>query len=369
MNDLTQQLQQEVEQSFRDKQPLLITGGNSKSFYGNPGEGKPFSIAGHAGIVEYEPNELVITVRAGTTLEEIKATLAGQNQMLAFEPPSFGATATIGGTIACGFSGPRRLFAGSARDFILGCKVLTGKGEVIEFGGRVIKNVAGYDVSRLMVGAMGTLGVLLEVSLKVLPVPECEVSIAMPAKTNEAIDVMNARAGQALPLSAASYDGEAVILRFSSTEKGIAHAKRKVAGEELQQGKEYWQQINEHQHFFFLDEIPLWRLSLAPASLHLGIPGSWLFDWGGGVRWLKTDATPGDVRDAVAAEGGHATLFRHAELWRAQQEIEVFHPLQAGLNKIHQRMKAAFDPERILNRHRLYRDSPVNGDKSDGGAS
>lgn len=356
MQDHTQQLQQQVEEAYREKVPLRIIGGDSKSFYGNLSEGKLLSVSAHTGIVEYEPNELVITVRAGTPLKEVKERLAAHGQMLAFEPPAYGDSATIGGTIACGFSGPGRLSAGSARDFVLGCKVLTGKGEVIEFGGKVIKNVAGYDVSRLMVGAMGTLGVLLEISLKVLPQPEKEITLAAAAKVSESIDIMNARAGQALPLTAACYDGEAVLLRFSSTEKGIKHALSMVAGDELKQGPQFWQELNEHKHFFFEEDVPLWRLSLAPATLHLGIPGNWLFDWGGALRWFKTDATPKNVRDAVAAEGGHATLFRYHEMWREQQEVSVFHPLPKALMSIHQKMKTAFDPEKILNRHRFYRD-------------
>ena len=360
MQDKTEQLQQNVQQAYRDKSPLKIVGGGSKSFYGNPSEGITLNISGHSGIVEYEPSELVITIRGGTPLHEVKEMLAAHGQMLPFEPPAFGDNATLGGTIACGFSGPRRLFAGSARDYVLGCKVLTGKGEVIQFGGRVIKNVAGYDVSRLMAGALGTLGVLLEISLKVLPLPEREVTVAIGAKVNESIDVMNARAGQPLPLSGACYDGEAILLRFSSTEAGINQALKKVAGDELKQGGEFWHELNEHQHFFFKDEIPLWRLSLAPATLHLGIPGSWLFDWGGALRWLKTDASPKDVRDAVAAEGGHATLFRHHDMWREQQqELSVFHPLPPAMMAIHQKMKTAFDPERILNRHHFYRDEVI----------
>jgi glycolate oxidase FAD binding subunit len=313
-------------------------------------------VAGYRGIVEYEPKELVITVKAGTRLKELQQTLAEQGQMLPFEPPSFADTATIGGTLACGFSGPRRPFAGSARDFVLGCKILTGKGEVIEFGGRVIKNVAGYDVSRLMVGAMGTLGVLLEVSLKVLPVPEQEITLVMPAHVNEALDIMNARAGQALPLSGAVYDGEAVVMRFSSTEHGIKEARKKISGDVLKQGPEFWQEINEQQHYFFGDDMPLWRLSLAPATLHLGLPGSWLFDWGGALRWLKTDVTPHNVRDAVEAEGGHAILFRNKEYWEQQERFCVFHPLPSALMALQRKLKAAFDPDKILNRHRMYED-------------
>jgi len=285
MGDITQQLQSQVAQAYQDRTPIQIVGGNSKAFFGNSSSGNILSTADHQGIVEYDPRELVITARAGTPLKQVHQVLAEQGQMLGFEPPAFGDCATIGGTIACGFSGPRRPFAGSARDFMLGCKVLTGKGEVSEFGGRVIKNVAGYDVSRLMVGALGTLGVLLEVSIKVMPLPESELTIAMPAHVNEALDIMNARAGQSVPLSAASYDGEAVILRFSSTENGINAARRKISGDVLQHGNEYWRQLNEQDHFFFTNNYPLWRLSLAPATLHLGVPGAWLFDWAGALRW------------------------------------------------------------------------------------
>lgn len=356
MSDLSEQLQAQVQQARQNKTPLVITGGGSKSFYGHSCAGEVLSVSEHRGIVDYEPRELVVTVKAGTPLKELQQTLSDNGQMLPFEPPGFAESATIGGTIACGLSGPRRPFAGSARDFILGCKVLTGKGEVIVFGGRVIKNVAGYDVSRLMVGALGTLGVLLEVSLKVLPVSEEEVTIAMPAHVNEAIDIMNARAGQALPLTAAVYDGEAVVLRLSSTGQGIKEAKKKIAGDELKQGAEFWQQLNEQEHFFFADDMPLWRLSLAPATLHLGLPGGWLFDWGGALRWLKTELSPRDVRDAVEAEGGHATLFRNKEFWLQQESFPVFHPLPSSLMAIHQKLKSAFDPERILNRNKFYED-------------
>jgi len=354
--DIIEQLQRQVQQARQHQTPLVITGGGSKSFYGNPSEGETLAMADYRGIVEYEPKELVVTVKAGTRLKDLQEVLAEQGQMLPFEPPSFSGNATIGGTLACGFSGPRRPFAGSARDFVLGCKVLTGKGEVIEFGGKVIKNVAGYDVSRLMVGAMGTLGVLLDVSLKVLPIPEQEVTLVTPAHVNEALDIMNARAGQPLPLSGAVYDGEAVVMRLSSTEQGIKEARKKIAGEVLKQGPQFWQDINEQQHFFFSDDMPLWRLSLAPATLHLGLPGSWLFDWGGALRWLKTDVAPHDVRDAVEAEGGHATLFRNREYWLPKESFPVFHPLPPSLMTIHHKLKAAFDPEKILNRHRMYED-------------
>ena len=363
MADISQEIKEKTTQSWQDKVPLRIAGGGSKSFYGNACEGEPLSVTGHAGVIDYDPTELVITARAGTPLKEIEATLAECGQCLPFEPPHFGEGATLGGTIACGFSGPSRPYLGSARDFMLGCKIINGKGEILQFGGRVIKNVAGYDVSRLMTGAMGTLGVILEVSLKVLPKPEQEISLSMGAGIEEAIDIMNARAGQPVPLTAACYDGEALVMRMSGNEQAIKEARRMVAGEELQHGDDFWRQLREHQHFFFDDYLPLWRLSLAPSTLPLAIPGNWFFDWGGALRWLKSDADARDIRDAVQGEGGHATLFRNGNYYAQRDGGDapaVFHTLEQGNEKIHQRLKSVFDPRHILNRHIMYKDKAVD---------
>ncbi|MDH5323913.1 MAG: glycolate oxidase subunit GlcE [Gammaproteobacteria bacterium] len=350
--DISPDLQQRILAARGEKQNLNLCGSGSKSFYGRVATGESLPLSAHRGVVSYEPSELVLTVRAGTTLKEIDALLASQQQMLPFEPPGFGDSATIGGTLACGFSGPRRPFSGAARDFMLGCKVLTGKGEIVNFGGQVMKNVAGYDVSRLMVGAMGTLGVLLEVSLKVLPIPEDEMTLCMPLSETEAIDVMCARAAKPLPLSAACYDGESVCLRLSGSTLAVNDARKKIAGDVLGSSG-FWEQVREHSHYFFSDPRPLWRISVAPATLPLPLRGQWFYDWGGGQRWLKTNDSAAIVRAAVESEGGHATLFSGKQAY-ADTEVEIFHPLPQHLLRLHQRLKATFDPDGILNRGRMY---------------
>lgn len=352
--DLSLELQAQVSAAYEQETPLRVIGGDSKVFYGNELIGEPLSVANHTGIVSYEPSELVITVRAGMPLSEVESALVAEGQMLPFEPPHYGENATIGGTIACGFSGPSRPFAGSARDFVLGCKVLTGKGDIVSFGGQVMKNVAGYDVSRLMTGALGTLGVLLEISLKVLPKPEHEVTLSMPLSTNEALDVMCARAAKALPLTAASFDGEAVNLRLSGTPNAVKAAQKKIAGDVLEFGESYWREVREQKHYFFQQSMPLWRISVAPSTLPLPLQGQWFFDWGGAQRWLFSDMLPADIRAATAAEGGHATLFKNKDYYSGITYAPVFHPLPKAIAKIHQNLKKVFDPNNILNKDRFY---------------
>lgn len=350
--DISLDLQQHIHQAREQGTQLHITGSGSKSFYGGKIQGKPLSLATHTGVVSYEPSELVITVRAGTTLKEIHNLLASQHQMLPFEPPGFGEDATIGGTIACGFSGPRRPFAGAARDFVLGCKILSGSGEILSFGGQVMKNVAGYDVSRLMVGAMGTLGILLEISLKVLPLPEDDVTLCMPVSVNEAIDIMCARAAKPLPISAACFDGESVCLRLSGSLQSIQQARKKIAGDILE-APDFWEQLREHTHFYFSDPRPLWRISVAPATLAMPVRGQWFLDWAGAQRWLKTNESESIIRAAAENEGGHATLFSNKQAY-GDNDVAVFHPLGDYLSGLHQRLKSKFDPDGILNRGRLY---------------
>jgi len=351
--DLSQELQAEVISAYELERPLRVIGGDTKAFYGGELTGEPLLTRRHSGIVSYEPGELYVTVRAGTPLQELQDLLASQGQMLPFEPPAYGEGATIGGTIACGFSGPRRPFAGSARDLVLGCKVLTGKGDIVSFGGQVMKNVAGYDVPRLMAGALGTLGVLLEISLKVLPIPEQELTLSMPLGPQEALDVMCARANKPLPLTAASFDGEAVNLRFSGSPNAVKEAQRKIAGDVLEFGENYWQEVREQEHYFFQQSLPLWRISVAPATLPLPLHGQWFYDWGGALRWLFSDMPPAIIRDAVAAEGGHATLFKNKVF---SDKVSVFHPLPNAVARIQQNLKSLFDPKNILNRNRLYPD-------------
>ena len=343
-NDISRQLAEAVKAAAQKHTPLTIAGSGSKRFYTGKPEGEPLDVTGHRGIVSYEPTELVVTARAGTPLAEVEAALAEKGQMLGFEPPYFGATATLGGTIACGFSGPRRPYAGSARDFVLGTKIINGKGEILKFGGEVMKNVAGYDVSRLMVGALGTLGVLLEISLKVLPKPAKELTLSFETPADKAIATMNAWAGRPLPLSAACHLDNTLYIRLSGTEPGVRAASTKLGGAVVENGDGFWRELREHQRNFFQNDIPLWRLSVPPATAPLNLPGKWLIDWGGAQRWLKSDATVTDIRMQAEKAGGHAILFRHAKLNGA-----MFQSLPTRLATLHQNLKQAFDPDGIIN--------------------
>jgi glycolate oxidase FAD binding subunit len=330
--------------------PLIIQGGGSKSFYGRAAEGESVDTRPCTGIISYEPSELVLTAHAGTPLSEIENVLAAQRQMLAFEPPAFAETTTLGGVVACGLSGPRRPYCGSVRDYVLGVKCINGRGEVMKFGGQVMKNVAGYDVSRLMAGAMGTLGLLLEISIKVQPVPECEVSLSGSMDFNTAIYTMNSWAGKALSLSAACYDGQRLHVRMSGKHSAVTAARKKL--ELAEDDHLYWQWLREQQlPFFRADSRQLWRLSVPATTPALALSGDWLVDWGGAQRWLQTVDATEKIRHITQQAGGHAILFRGGD-----RSGEIFHPLASGVRNLHLRLKQAFDPSRILNRGRMYRD-------------
>ncbi len=344
--DLSESLRERVREAMASGSPLAIQGGGSKSFYGRPALGAALEVTGHRGIVEYEPTELVITARAGTPLASVEAALAEQGQMLGFEPPHFGPTATLGGTVACGLSGPRRPYAGALRDAVLGVKMLNGKGEILSFGGQVLKNVAGFDVSRLMAGALGTLGVLLEISLKTLPRPEAEETLAFELTAEQALATMNRLAGQPWPLSASCHDGGRLYLRLSGAAAALRASREKLGGEALGQGEKFWADLREQRLAFFDGPQPLWRLSLAPASPPT--PGACLTDWGGALRWLKTDAPAESVFAAARQAGGHATLFRSRH-----KTGPVFQPLPPRLQTLHVELKKAFDPKGVLNPGRL----------------
>ncbi len=348
MTDTTTTLQDAVRSAAASGTALQLVGSGSKAFYGRSTQGLPLHLNAHRGIVDYEPSELVITARAGTPLAEIEAALAEHNQMLGFEPPHCGGGATLGGALACGLSGPRRPYAGAARDFVLGMKIITGNGELLSFGGQVMKNVAGYDVSRLMVGALGTLGVIVEASLKVLPRPAEELTLVREAEADEAIRTMNEWAGHALPLSACAYDGIYLYARLSGTDTALHAARLKLGGELIDDGAEYWTSVREHRHGFFSSAALLWRLSVPPAVAAIDLPGQWFIDWGGAQRWLRSSAPPDDIRAAAAHAGGHATLFRGGD------RAAVFQPLAAPLLAVQRRLKQCFDPHGILNPGRLY---------------
>jgi glycolate oxidase FAD binding subunit len=351
-SDHAEALHQAVLDALAAQRPLSIQGGGTKSFYGRPAQGMPLDVTPHRGILSHEPTELVLTARCGTPLAEIEARLAEHGQMLPFEPPHFGAGATLGGAVACGLSGPRRAFAGSVRDAVLGCRIINGKGEFLAFGGQVMKNVAGFDVSRLMVGAFGTLGVLLELSLKVLPKPECERTIVFAMATPDALAAMNRWCGECWPLAGLAYDESWVYLRLAGAESAVEAARQTLGGDAAADGPGFWQRLKEQQGRFF--QYPalgrdLWRLSVAPATPPLEVPGHWFYDWGGALRWLRTDAPAADVFDAAAKAGGHATLFRGKS-----EDGRVFQPLPPGLRALHLNLKRAFDPHGLFNPGRLY---------------
>jgi len=329
------------------KAPLRIRGGGTKDFYGAAREGETLDVSPYSGIVAYEPKELVVTVRAGTPLSELEAELASQRQMLAFEPPHFGAGATIGGTVACAFSGPRRPYAGSLRDFVLGTRIVNGKGEDLSFGGRVIKNVAGYDVSRLMAGALGTLGVITEISFKVLPRPAFEATLVFDLEEESATRQVNLWAGQPLPLSATAWQDGQLRVRLSGAPTAIAAAKAKMGGQEID-AADYWNALREQRLPFFAQPGVLWRLSLPQTAPRVETPKAQLVEWGGGLRWTPGPVNTLDLRSSVERLGGHATIFRGGD------GADVFHPLRPALAKIHKRLKVAFDPAGILNPGRMY---------------
>lgn len=352
--DISVSLQEHVQEAMASHIPLRVQGNGTKDFLGRPSQGERLDISEHQGVINYEPTELVITARTGTPLKDIEKILSDYQQMIPFEPPYFGANATLGGTIACNLSGPWRPYAGAARDFVLGTRLLNGKGDIMNFGGEVMKNVAGYDVSRLMAGAMGTLGVMLEVSIKVLPKPEQETTLIMHGPSGRAaLDLMHSWARLPHPVSATAYHDEQLYVRLSGTPDSVRVARELIGGEEQDEDftRQFWQSIKNHQHDFFSSTDPLWRLSVASDTRPMQLVGNWLYEWGGAQRWLSSTESAETIRKAAAEAGGHATLYRNGA-----QGDELFHPLAPGLMRIHQQLKKAFDPKGILNPGRMYKE-------------
>jgi glycolate oxidase FAD binding subunit len=348
MADFVSGLCERVREAAAARTPLRLRGGGTKDFYGNEPRGEAVEMGGHAGVVAYEPKELVLTVRAGTPLEQVESTLAAERQMLPFEPPHYAKGATIGGTVAAGLSGPRRPYAGAVRDFVLGARIVNGKCEDLSFGGRVIKNVAGYDVSRLMAGAMGTLGAITEVSFKVLPRPASEVTLSYQLDEATATAQVNAWAGQPLPVSATAWLAGRLLVRLAGAESAVGAARAKMGGDEAVDLPDFWAALRDHRIAFFAGDAPVWRVSVPQTTPPLGL-GAALVEWGGGLRWLRGALDAAAVRSAAERAGGHATLFRGGD-----KAAGVFHPLAPAVLKIHRRLKAAFDPAGILNPGRMY---------------
>ena len=343
---------------------LRLRGAGTKDFYGEALTGDVLDTRAHAGIVDYEPSELVVTARCGTPLAEIEGALAGQKQFLAWEPPAFNADPTIGGVVASGLSGPRRASAGAARDFVLGASLLTANGELLHFGGQVMKNVAGFDVSRLLCGSLGILGLITQVSLKVLPLPRAEITLRLECDARAALDHCNRWRALPLPVSATSWRAGILSVRLSGAESALRAARGIVGGEEVDEAgaRVSWRMLRDQTSAFFQEQPRgrLWRLSL-PAAAPLDFGGvlphgassaadDLLIEWTGALRWLRSDAPAEAVRALAEKLGGTATL------WRGARDATMFHPLAPANLELQRRLKREFDPHGIFNRNRL-----VNG--------
>jgi glycolate oxidase FAD binding subunit len=352
MNQVLQEFRDRIASASASKSPLRIRGNGTKDWYGQALEGDVLDTTAYSGIVSYDPTELVITARAGTTLREIGAALSEKKQMLAFEPPRFDGLATIGGIVASGLSGPRRQAVGSVRDFVLGSVLMDGKGEVLHFGGQVMKNVAGYDVSRLLTGSLGTLGLILEVSVKVLPRPFAQHTLQFAMGEEEALHQLNVWGGQPLPLSGSCWHDGQLTVRLSGAQAAVNAAIDKMGGIALPGADAFWDSLREQQRPFFVDAPQgLWRVSVPTVAPALKLPGEQLIEWGGAQRWLKTTADAATIRAAASAAGGHATLYKGGD-----KSVGVFQPLAPAVARIHQNLKNAFDPAGIFNLRRMYND-------------
>ena len=341
--------QERIRDAAARRAPLCLRGGGTKDFYGHEPRGEVLDTRAYAGIVSYEPTELVITARCGTPLREVQETLAASGQWLPFEPPHFGEAATFGGCLAAGLAGPRRAAVGPVRDFVLGARIVDGRGRALTFGGQVMKNVAGYDVARLVAGSLGTLALIAEASVKVLPRPAAEHTVRLELDEARALAAMNRWAAEPLPISATAWQAGRLAVRLSGAAAAVRSAAGRIGGEPLDAGaaERFWRELREHTDAFFADAEPLWRIAVPSTAPALG--GRQLIEWGGGLRWLKGENDAGALRQAVARAGGHATLFRAAD-----KSAGVFSPLEPVVARLHRELKAAFDPERVLNPGRMY---------------
>ena len=342
-------LRDRVREATARRTPLRIRAGGTKDFYGNTTTGELLDPREYSGIVDYAPTELVVTVRSGTPLAQLEAALAEQNQMLPFEPPHFGDGATVGGAVAAGLAGPRRVAAGSLRDLVLGASVINGNGEVLAFGGRVMKNVAGYDMARTLAGSLGTLGVLVDLSLKVLPKPVAERTLRFELDEATAIRQLNEWGGQPLPISASAWLNGVTYVRLSGARAAVDAAQTRLGGSVVDDADRWWADLREQRHPYFRSgtQPALWRLAVPPSTPPLGL-GATLIEWHGSQRWVIGDVDATALRSRVAAVGGHATRFRGGDA-----SIPAFHALDPVLARLNVRLKAEFDPAGIFNPGRL----------------
>ena len=362
MDPALSQITGRIRAAAADATMLCIRGGGTKDFYGEPPQGEPLSTRELAGITSYEPSELVVTARAGTPLAELEAMLAEKGQCLPFEPPRFGSGGTVGGMVAAGLSGPSRANVGAVRDYVLGVTLVNGRGDVLTFGGQVMKNVAGYDVSRVLAGSLGVLGLIAEVSLKVLPVAPAEATLEFACNQADALRLLNEWGGRPLPLNASVWgerDGAGVLsLRLRGAVAAVEAACTHLGGE--RQGSEQaaasWQSLRDQQHPWFgaRGARDLWRLSVPQTAPVLDVDGTPLIEWHGGQRWylVPPDQRP-RLRAAAHAVGGHATLFMPSDI-HGQRVLGRFDALSPAVERIHRALMKEFDPQSVFHRGRLY---------------
>jgi glycolate oxidase FAD binding subunit len=358
MDDALQTLRAQLLDAAATRTPLDIRGHGSKAAWRPEpvrAEAWALDLTPLAGISAYEPTELVVTVRAGTPLATLEATLAEQGQCLAFEPPRLGGRGTVGGMVASGLAGPSRASVGSVRDFVLGATVLNGQGELLSFGGQVMKNVAGYDVSRLMAGSWGTLGVLCDVSLKVLPRPVATVTLRFALSVPQALARLTAWSRQPLPLNASMWHEGVLLLRLSGAQAAVDAACQSLGGERLDDAVAVplWNSLRDRTHAlwaFAAQGLPagqrLWRLSVAPHAPMLRLRGEGLIEWHGGQRWLLSDEPPAAVHEAAAHAGGHAECHVGAAPGEARTA-----PLSPVLARLNRQVRASFDPLGLFSPH------------------
>lgn len=365
----------QVRAAAADRTPLCIQGGGSKDFLGGPLVGEPISTRTLTGIVSYEPSELYITARAGTPLETVEAALAQRGQYLAFEPPRCAPGSTIGGVVAAGLSGPSRASGaasgGALRDHMLGATLLNGRGELLRFGGTVMKNVAGFDMSRLLAGSMGTLGMLVDVTLKVMPVAAETATLRFECDEVDALQSLARSASKPWPIDASAWWDGMLVLRLRGLRAEVQSAIGSLGGQLIaaSDAQAFWTGVRDQQDEFFTKaraavaagagRIGLWRLSVPPTAPALNVPGEQLIEWGGALRWVCSALKPAQLRERVASVGGHATLFFAHPSQRGTEAVVA--PLPAPLDRIHREVKRAFDPAGIFNRGRLFDDRLDSG--------
>lgn len=345
--DLTSQLSERIREAASRNMPLRLMGSGTKQFHGRDVPGEPLDLAAHRGVLAHDPAELVLRARAGTPLSEIETLLAGQRQYLPFEPPHFGPGATLGGTIAAGIAGPARPYTGAIKDYVLGVRLMTGKGEALTFGGQVMKNVAGFDVSRLMVGSLGCLGPILDVSLKVLPAPASSITVVLDLDSQSALNALAHQAQKPNCITASAWLQERLWVRLSGSAAAIGVTHRELGGEVTDGG--IWSSLKEHRHELLTGGSELVRIVVPATTPASAFPQSGLWEWGGMQRWVRDPPDFDAVMQTAKAAGGFATRFRT----RSRGEA-VFTPPAGPKLVLMQRVKSVFDPDGLFNRGRLY---------------